>query len=216
MIPARIRTLYLSQSLGIGLCLVALFLVANTLYLNGIRDRKAEAVEAVSQGIEEYQLEMNQARKGNASLPSALKQDFRYGALLKSVLDIFETTGKEMVIHKIRLTDVEKIPDFTEERQVFPAPARKKSKEIQKVKELQIAGMVKPSNQPEPYSQLNEAIARIKTQTGCQFSLEKATSQPPESEKKQTDLQPLTFEIKLIPSTQKDCVKQYRRLGGGS
>lgn len=212
MIPAPIKRFFLSQASGVTLCLIALFLIGNTLYLNSVRDRKAEMVDTIGQALDDYQLQLGHMRK--AGLPEALNRDLQYGSLLRAALGIFKTAGKDITISKIKLTEDEKAVQKADNgSQTFPSSHLKKKKEPERVQTLQILGAVSPSQNPESYSQLNEVMAQIKTETGCQFSLERA-GETMDSEQKAQGNQPLNFEIRLVPMEQKACVRKFTRSGG--
>lgn len=212
MIPASIKCFFWSQTCGVVLCLIDLFLIGDTLYLNTIRDHKAETVEMVGLALDDYQLTLEHSRK--AWLPGVLNRDFRYGALLKTALTVFKTNGQNITVSKVKLTEEEnRFQGMNNEMLASPSSRRKKSKKSENIQTLQISGSISPSKNPEPFSQLNEVIAQIKTETGCQFSLERANEMR-DSDQTMQDNQPLSFEIQLIPATQKSCIQKFVQSGG--
>jgi len=212
MLPARIKAIYLGQPFGIALCLASLLLLVNVFYLQTVQDRKSENVDSLSQTLQEYQLRDSETKKGDSSLPAALRENFQYGRFLEAALNEFKRSATEISIRKIRLAE----EDFRsgDSAQEFSSrmERHRKTKAPEKVKRIELSGQVQATQSAEPYASLNEVISTIKSNTNCQFSLEKASADEQNSElPHQIRSSALSFTLRLIPKTQPTCFQRYQR-----
>jgi hypothetical protein len=210
MIPSPVKTWYLSSGTGIVLCLLALFLIGNTLYLSSVRDSKAEALEQVSSGLSEYEARLQGQGKGQHPHLKPFLHPVRYGHILRDAFKSARDYDSFLSIREIQLSDVES--PTAQPESVHKAPRKKAA---DKFKVLEITGDIKPAAHLEmPYQKINALMAQIQTDTQCQFSLNKAAAQ----EANLTDPKPvsglLAFQLSLNPASQATCLRQYRQPGG--
>ncbi len=205
-----LKALYLNQTTGIVLCVTALFLVGNTLYLNTVRDAKAEALEETTSLLEQYQFQ--NGKQSNLHVLKPFQKPFSYGHLLKVALPHFKDAGQALHLQKVVLNDVEVIPVQTKRDH------RKSAQNIEKRPQLSLIGAFKSTaNLQAPYQKLNEIIEHIQGETGCQFSLSKSMIEIPDDElDKAASQAPFQFELTLQPETQPTCQKRYTGVEGES
>lgn len=193
---------------GVVLALIALFLMADTFYLNRVRDQKAETIETAQQTLDSYQTNL-QTEKHLGSLKPYLQQ-FHYGSFLKAALTAFEEAHNTLLITEIH---VEQTQEVSKETLSFPRTAKQKKAPLES--RLTLRGQIQGHVQTDaPYQQLNEILSTIAQETGCTLQLFKGTEALPRESTAvaiNTSDQPLSFqfELQLVPKRQKQCWQRY-------
>jgi hypothetical protein len=199
MIPAYIKAFYLKPAFGVGLCVVTLFLIGNTMYLNTVLEKKTTTADMMNQGIALYDTQLKQLHQLDGMLPQSFSQHFYYGSFLKDIGEAFSPYRKTLELQTIWLTEEAKAI-----KQRKSVSTGRNKKEVLTIKTLHLSGLMTISGNTEPYLQLNTVISQIKDKTQCQLSLKKAGSEQKSFRAEET-LQPIYFELLIAPETQPHC-----------
>jgi hypothetical protein len=193
---------------GVVLALIALFLMADTFYLNRVRDQKADTLETAQQTLEAYQTSLqNEKQLGN--LKPYLKQ-FHYGNFLKAALNAFKEAPNTLKITEIHVEQTQEAP---QESHSFPRASKQKKAPLES--KLTLRGQIRGNAQMDvPYQQLNEILSTIAQETGCTLQLFKGTEALPKESTAVTinasdQPLPFQFELQLIPKRQTQCWQRY-------
>jgi hypothetical protein len=191
---------------GIILGFLALVLMADTFYLNQIRDQKAETLETAEQSLEAYQTNLQSA--GNPGSLKPYLQRFRYGSFLKATLGAFQESNNALQITEIHVEETDNPP--TQNAGLFPRPKSKKNKTVPETR-LTLRGQIRGNLETEaPYQQLNEILGSISQETGCTLQLFKGTeAAQPEAKPSAPENDKFQFELQLEPQRQKSCWQRY-------
>jgi hypothetical protein len=190
--------------------------MADTFYLNLIREQKAEQLETAEETLESYQAHLQQE-----SNPGNLKpylHRFHYGSFLKAALNDFKETNNTLQITEVH---VEQVQEPFKETLSFPRSSSRKKKAPEETR-LTLRGQIRGDLQTEaPYQQLNETLSIISQETGCTLQLFKGSETLPKETKLSTfntteAHAPFQFELQLFPKHQKQCWQRYTRPKGGS
>lgn len=205
---AKFKPLFFHPGLSIALCGMALFLIGNSLYLNTIRDQKAESLENLEQTLEVYQAGLAHQGKGT---PSALKpfvSRFHYGAFLNTALKAFDQ-NPSLTFTEIQL-GTEDLHDTTfADTQTFPPPSPKRKTKPEKIEVLTLLGEIDNASKAYgSYQQLTELIAQSQGDTHCQWVLTQVGEQA-SSQEVTPNPGKLHFLLTFRPKAQKDCWLKY-------
>jgi hypothetical protein len=213
MIPATIKRLFHTSVLGVVLCLTALFLIGNTLYLNQIKESKQTNLETITQQMEALHEGMVSSRqRGQWNLPQLVFKPPHYGAIVKPMLPIFQesTKGEKSKIFITRveaLEKTEKVPQSEDLVNFSSSNKRRKSQGTRTFQEIKLYGTVEGFKHAGAYRQLNHVIAQIKVETGCALTLDKAFYSELKQENSGIEEQPMHFELSLRSDLQPACFK---------
>ncbi len=194
----------LHSTTGIILGLLALFLMADTFYLNTVRDQKAEKLETAEQALDTYQVSLQSG--GNPESLKPYLQHFHSGRFLKSALASFQEAHSALQITEIH---VEQTESLRAKETTFPRSSQKKKPhpEIR----LTLRGQIRSDVKTEaPYQQLNEILSTIGQETGCSLQLFKGgETASAETSPSMPEKDPFQFELHLEPEQQKHCWQRY-------
>lgn len=207
MIPQQLQKRFSSPALGLILIVLSLFFIADTFYLNTVRDAKAANLEIVANALDAYQTGLSAAKKPSSLLPYT--RPFHYGNFLQDALPAFQIAGRNVEITEIHLNQIE-VADLLKVNDASSSSMKSKRNHKKMEFLLTLNGQFM-SQVNQPFQNLNTIINQIYSRTDCHLSLNRSEEKPVSDTQGSVGPESLQFELRLKPQGEKKCWARYTR-----